>query len=353
MEVVYQYLVEGRIYAYVEQLLNIRCGLKMVEGTSCIKICPECIKKQKYLKREHQIPGNFICIDHEKELVFFEYQKKALSLNNWADGLMANSYNLTSEERNKAIVIAGMVHDIFKHGFKVNITNLKQIIRSKLRALDYLDADYSFYDFSCFKKQFGNDLYFRSTDKDLELFNAIYDVHKGTNPIYYLLFIEFLFGSLEALYEYEIEFKHGTISRNRQRLNWNNAESFDIDHYHEIMGNEYFEEYVIRGDTENSIVIYHKNCGGYFCVDKNCNRLSKCIYCIEKIRLRKHYKDAVNMSGGYKHYLNTIEYARLHGKERRQIYKYCEEGRIEGAVKVTDYWLIPEDSPYPKDLRRK
>ena len=37
----------------------------------------------------------------------------------------------------------------------------------------------------------------------------------------------------------------------------------------------------------------------------------------------------------------------------RRVQIYCEEGRIEGAVKYGQYWLIPKDAPKPPEKERK
>ena len=47
-------------------------------------------------------------------------------------------------------------------------------------------------------------------------------------------------------------------------------------------------------------------------------------------------------------YISATEYARKHGKGRAMVKRLCDEGRIEGAHKISSGWLIPEDAPYPE-----
>lgn len=50
-------------------------------------------------------------------------------------------------------------------------------------------------------------------------------------------------------------------------------------------------------------------------------------------------------------YLTVAEYANLHGKQTAIIRRFCQNGRIVGAIQKGKTWLIPEDSPYPPDTR--
>lgn len=54
-----------------------------------------------------------------------------------------------------------------------------------------------------------------------------------------------------------------------------------------------------------------------------------------------------------KRYLTTIEYAAKYGKKRSQIRNYCSNGNLIGAVQRNKIWLIPENTPYPRDHRYK
>ena len=47
-------------------------------------------------------------------------------------------------------------------------------------------------------------------------------------------------------------------------------------------------------------------------------------------------------------YVTATEYAELHGKGCAIVKRLCADGRIEGAIKKSNGWLIPEDAPYPE-----
>jgi DNA-binding transcriptional regulator LsrR (DeoR family) len=52
-------------------------------------------------------------------------------------------------------------------------------------------------------------------------------------------------------------------------------------------------------------------------------------------------------------YLSVSQTAGRWGITRRRIQRLCNEGRVEGAVKIGSYWAIPEDAEKPKDARIK
>ena len=41
------------------------------------------------------------------------------------------------------------------------------------------------------------------------------------------------------------------------------------------------------------------------------------------------------------------------GISKRRVQIYCDEGRIEGAFKYGQYWLIPKDAQKPPEKERK
>lgn len=51
-------------------------------------------------------------------------------------------------------------------------------------------------------------------------------------------------------------------------------------------------------------------------------------------------------------YLTMKEAAELWGVSSRMVTYYCTSGKIVGAVKKGDIWLIPFDSQKPADGRR-
>ncbi len=51
-------------------------------------------------------------------------------------------------------------------------------------------------------------------------------------------------------------------------------------------------------------------------------------------------------------YLSAKEVAEKWDITRRRVQVLCEEGRIQGAFKLSDVWVIPEDAVKPDDKRR-
>ena len=51
-------------------------------------------------------------------------------------------------------------------------------------------------------------------------------------------------------------------------------------------------------------------------------------------------------------YLSAKEVALKWGITRRRVQILCEEGRVEGAYKISDVWVIPKDAEKPADKRK-
>jgi len=52
-------------------------------------------------------------------------------------------------------------------------------------------------------------------------------------------------------------------------------------------------------------------------------------------------------------YINITEYAKKVNRSREIIKVLCREGRIVGAQKIGNQWMIPEDAPYPIPPNRR
>ena len=52
-------------------------------------------------------------------------------------------------------------------------------------------------------------------------------------------------------------------------------------------------------------------------------------------------------------YITTKEAAEKWNISDRRVLQYCNAGRIEGAVKIGNTWLIPKDAEKPLDTRKK
>ena len=51
-------------------------------------------------------------------------------------------------------------------------------------------------------------------------------------------------------------------------------------------------------------------------------------------------------------YLSAKEVAEKWDITRRRVQVLCEEGRIQGAFKLSDVWIIPKDAEKPADRRK-
>ncbi len=52
-------------------------------------------------------------------------------------------------------------------------------------------------------------------------------------------------------------------------------------------------------------------------------------------------------------FVTVKEYANIHGKQPAIVRRFCQAGRIVGAIQKGKTWLIPENAPYPLDERIK
>lgn len=51
--------------------------------------------------------------------------------------------------------------------------------------------------------------------------------------------------------------------------------------------------------------------------------------------------------------MTPAEFAAKHGVSRQRVMNWLEDGRIEGATRTRNRWLIPAGAPRPSDRRRK
>ena len=52
-------------------------------------------------------------------------------------------------------------------------------------------------------------------------------------------------------------------------------------------------------------------------------------------------------------YLTSTEMGKKRGISSRRVTLLCNEGRVDGAVKKGQMWLIPEKAKKPEDPRKK
>lgn len=51
-------------------------------------------------------------------------------------------------------------------------------------------------------------------------------------------------------------------------------------------------------------------------------------------------------------YLSSKETATKWNISRRRVQILCEQGRVLGAIKLSNIWLIPKESKKPEDMRK-
>ena len=59
------------------------------------------------------------------------------------------------------------------------------------------------------------------------------------------------------------------------------------------------------------------------------------------------FKSLINESATLSNYLPLVEYAKKVDKSVEIIKVLCRSGRIQGAYKIANRWMIPADAPYP------
>lgn len=52
-------------------------------------------------------------------------------------------------------------------------------------------------------------------------------------------------------------------------------------------------------------------------------------------------------------YLTAKEVAKNWKISDRRVLQYCNEKRIEGAIKIGNIWIIPKNTKKPTDMRKK
>lgn len=66
-----------------------------------------------------------------------------------------------------------------------------------------------------------------------------------------------------------------------------------------------------------------------------------------QIKLMMYYQGRCEME-----YITAQEAADKWGISRRRVQVLCADGRIEGAIKMANLWLIPEEAEKPDDARK-
>ena len=359
-ELIKESISDTSYYIYTEAKLGIRFNSKYIEGQGYYKFCPECMKHQKeyYLKKEHQIQGNLVCWEHGcslhrvpyslrwKDIDFIDKIEKEIDI---------SEFVLSEEDRETAHKIALLIHNIFEDGFSDDIETLQVKIIQKLIEDGVVSAEGIFCEWEKFMKSLGAGYLYSASNLKRDIDIAIdRDRKMHVNPIIYLFLIYNLFGGLKEYYDYEVNDSTNLLFQKVKFSEENKIEAkHEIEYYVQNTKETFFEEYSILGDTEMAIIEKHELCGNVFCVDKRSIRLRKCPYCRRDKIYAKDVHSYCIEKVRYCRYVNTEDYANLHGKEQKQIRNYCNQNRIPGTIRVGVNILIPIDAPYPKDLRFK
>lgn len=177
------------------------------DGQLQYKYCPLCMEESgRYLKREHQMPGNDICYKHRIRLKNVVYKKnwKYLSFHN-LDITIEDVEKVSGRADEIRYEVAKMIHDIFKNGFPETIDVTKTKIREKWKELGYLSEKNYFFDFFKVYKDFELEYCFSSMEGAMKgiLNIAFHTKAKGSEtPLDYLFVIYKLFGTLQKFHRF-------------------------------------------------------------------------------------------------------------------------------------------------------
>ena len=167
-----------------------------------------------------------------------------------------------------------------------------------------------------------------------------------------MFLIQYLFGGLEEYYSCEYDVC-STVNVNGSEIYNEVDRKFEISFYMSNLPEKFKNEYVILGETKDSIIIKHLKCGACFKRTKKIRNFRKCTMCKESKLTTDDYSVSGYCSNANTYYVSTSEYGQLHGKKEKQIRNFCNENRIPGAIRVGKDILVPIDAPYPDDRRIK
>lgn len=198
--------------------LHALLGLRTASNDTMLKICPICYDNDevRYLHLAHQIPGNFICSKHNIPLETYNLDK-AIFVDIDNINLEQRETNISDSIMHHLILVADYINRILNGDLeKYNIKKIQIIYKIAMREKGYLTGDYKIK-----QKNIMSDFINFYPQELLTLLNASIDEdYKGNwlrqitfldaeyiNPINHILFINFLFGSMESFlnckYEYD------------------------------------------------------------------------------------------------------------------------------------------------------
>lgn len=353
-------LNEVHYYLDLEKRLGIRVQQNYLEGAAYFKFCPDCLAGQSdvFLQREHQIQGNLVCWKHGcvlKRIPYGREWKEIDFVSSIKNNRNVSSCVLTNNHIETAKNISIMIRQIFENGFLNDIMVLKIKIAHKLHKLKFMTKRGTLININQLLKELNADYLYGEEFFKSELIKAVcFSEQKHPNPIIYLFLINYLFGTLDNCYEYNVDSGESPMLSLFRVISKEAEESMhDIKYYADTMSSGFFREYSILGDTQNFIIVKHLVCGSIYLCSKKTKKLRKCNKCkTGDMPVDFHLKHE-NIPVCYRRYVLPLEYAKMHGKSRSQIGFYYRENRISGIIKAGRAFLIPEDAPYPKDRRFK
>ncbi len=252
-----------------------------------------------YFNREHQIPGNYICYKHGTPLQYITGNSNNYFLFNNIQEINKNESCLSNVSENQVhVTISSIIHEIFENGFNDDIVTLKSKLRKAMIEAGYLNGD--FYFFENIEVFFGKYRKFNVLDiKSKDLVSALFSTVSIPNPIIYLSLILFLFGSLKAYYDYEIEeyelkeLTHNvykSITKVKRKV-----KGSGIIYYRDIIQKRKDKDYVlIKKAYKAHYIIKHESCGHKWTTrqERICDMNE--ILC-PQCRIHKREQDAINI----------------------------------------------------------
>lgn len=358
-----EYKIENTpFYIHVEKVLGLRNRRKYIEENAYFKFCEKCLMEQSeiYLHTEHQIQGNYICWKHGCVLHRIPYRlfwKDIDFIDKIEKHKEISQFEIPEFEMETANKISLLIHKIFEQGFHDENETLKLKIMQKLFDEGIVNSKGNFFDLDFFVESLNVSYLYKHADLKSVVLRAL--VKDSTifhvNPIIYLVLIIGVFGTLEEYFEYELRTaEQYLVPISKVRYYQTEKEIHDIDYYSEAMDESFWKEYIVLGDTEESIIIKHLVCGRNYSVLKNNVKLRKCREC----KVGNCSSINRNLYDGYQkiqycRYINAVKYGQKHHRKVKQIRNYCNDNRIPGAIRLGNDIYIPEDAPYPKDRRFK
>lgn len=172
-----------------------------------IKFCPECLKESGtvYIKREHQILGNFFCHKHGYALKYVPYKRTSLRDSDFQKKINDEDYfeyTLLPQEEDMAKSLTTLIHEIYCNGLKEDILVIRKKLLHRMIELGHITKKGKFPEVWKFCKGLNVDFLYGNKHFSDEVIKVLAGPKYHPNPIIYIALIINLFGSLEGCYSY-------------------------------------------------------------------------------------------------------------------------------------------------------